>query len=610
MTCHAKTPANFEDKKGSRQEGQGNQNSSGFPSLPSPLHFTDLFRRLPNTNTKPTAQRAFHSRSARSSAIHLSMSAVSVVLHLDLDCFYAQVERERLGLAEDAAIVVVQWRMALAVSYPARKFGINRGSNVDDIRRLAGDKVTVVFVETIGGDVNSTTALEKADGSNLVNTQKVSLARYRNASARVFAAMTAALAKYNVKFERASIDEAYIDVTAEVDRRVRAAVGETRERPEGTVVVGERLDLQNEVDARLAYGADIAAEVRARVFADCGYTVSAGICVNKLLAKFASAQNKPNQQTIVPISAVPALMADVPLRKLRGLGGKLGKEVEALGVATAGEATALSIEKLEKALGQRKLAVFVYNSVRGKDDSEVSERDKTKSLLAAKSFGSQYSLAPVEKQWLPILAEELAERLLADLELYNRDAKTLVVSFRLKAADGVSGMLSASRSTSMPAAAVEGRTDAILSSAIRVLRRAVQEKHFTFPITFIGLTATNFLDRANINESIERYFRPGDKDGVAATDGPGDLSSNAEKKTVLDSKEAHQRRLQAKSDKELALRLHREESLRSTGKQIRKPAAWKGGGIGTSKRNGKGKGFHTFTMDQFVFKKKDDKPHR
>lgn len=538
------------------------------------------------------------------------MSAVSVVLHLDLDCFYAQVERERLGLAQDAAVVVVQWRMALAVSYSARKFGIKRGSNVDDIRRLAGDKVTIVYVETIGGDTNSAATLEKADDSDLVNTQKISLARYRTASAVVFAAMSSALARYSAKFERASIDEAYIDVTTEVDRRVRAGVGETRAWPEGTVVVGEQLDLQNEVDARLAYGADIAAKVRKRVFADCGYTVSAGICVNKLLAKFASAKNKPNQQTIVPISAVSALMKDVPLGKLRGLGGKLGKEVEALGVATAGEATVLSIETLEKALGQRKLAEFVYNSVRGKDDSEVSERDKTKSLLAAKSFGSQYSLTPAEKQWLPILAEELTERLLADLELYNRDAKTLVVSFRLKAADGISGMLSASRSTPMPAAAVEGRADAILSSAIRVLRRAVQEKQFTFPITFVGLTATNFLDRANVNESIERYFHAAAKNGVATTGGPGGVRCDAEKKPLLDSKEAHERRLQEKADKELALRLHREESLLSAGKQIRKRAARKGGRIGTSKQNDKGKGFHTFTMDQFVFKKKDDKPHR
>lgn len=538
------------------------------------------------------------------------MSALSVVLHLDLDCFYAQVERERLNLPQDAAVAVVQWRMALAVSYPARKFGINRGTNIDEIRRLAADKVTVVHVETIGGDANPAAGLTKADGTELVNTQKISLARYRNASNKVFAAMTAALAKYNAKFERASIDEAYIDVTTEVDRRVRAAAGETRARPEDTVVVGERLDLQNEVDARLAYGADIAAEVRARVFADCGYTVSAGVCVNKLLSKFASAQNKPNKQTIVPISAVSALMKDVPLRKLRGLGGKLGKEVEALGVATAGEATALSMEKLEMELGHRKVAEFVYNSVRGKDDSEVKERDKTKSLLAAKSFGSQHSLAPVEKHWLPILAEELAERLLADLEVYNRDAKTLVVSFRLKAADGVSGMISASRSTPMPAAAVEGRAGVILSCAIKVLRRAVQEKQFTFPITFIGLTATNFLDRANVNESIERYFDAVDKEAVAAHPGEGVLNSEAQKKILLNSKDAHERRLQEKADKELALRLHREESLRGAGKQIRKPSSRRGRGSGDSKRNTKGKNASTFTMDRFVFKKKDDQPHQ
>lgn len=587
---------------------------------PKSANFAANSARLPSTRPncmQPAITPAFHAHyhprtpnpaaallTPHVSAATACMSALSVVLHLDLDSFYAQVERERLRLPSDAAVVVVQWRMALAVSYPARKYGIKRGANVDDIRRLAGDKVTVVHVETIGGE-SRPDAPGAAHGTEVVNTQKISLARYRTASNKVFASMTAAIANYHAKFQRASIDEAYIDVTREVDRRMSASPDGTRAWPKETVVVGDRLDLGSQVDARLAYGADIAAEVRAHVLKDCGFTVSAGVCVNKLLSKFASAQNKPNNQTIVPVSAITALMKDVPLRKLRGLGGKLGKEVEALGVATAGEAAALSMETLEKALGGRKMATFVYNSVRGKDDSEVTERDKTKTLLAAKSFASQHSLAPVEKHWLPILAEELAERLLEDLELYNRDAKNLVISFRLKAADGVSGMISASRSTPMPAAAVEARASAILSCAVKVLRRAVQEQQFTFPITFIGLTATNFVDRAHLNESIERYLQASGQEAnnMHATSGLG-------KKLVLDGKEAHKRRLQEKADRDLALRLHREESLRGIAKERRKTLGQKSSGAGSAKKARNGKKSPASTMDKFLVRNKDKQPKR
>jgi DNA polymerase eta len=60
---------------------------------------------------------------------------------------------------------------------------------------------------------------------------------------------------------------------------------------------------------------------------ETGFTVSAGIAHNKMWAKLASSRNKPNKQTIVPASAVPALMGTIPLKEIRGLGGKLGDAV-------------------------------------------------------------------------------------------------------------------------------------------------------------------------------------------------------------------------------------------------------------------------------------------
>eukprot|EP00178_Gracilaria_changii_P002647 TRINITY_DN1395_c0_g1_i1.p1 TRINITY_DN1395_c0_g1~~TRINITY_DN1395_c0_g1_i1.p1 ORF type:complete len:526 (+),score=67.01 TRINITY_DN1395_c0_g1_i1:157-1734(+) len=481
------------------------------------------------------------------------MSALRVILHCDMDCFYAQVERERLKLPKDAALAVVQWSMALAVSYPARKHGISRGSTVDEIRKAAGDAVTIVPVETIGGGLASSSS--DLHLKHPQATEKVSLARYRKASSEVFAAMTCVLKGYGATLERASIDEAYIDVTNEVDRRVLYDE-EERQPPTDTEIVGNKLDMSNEIDVRLAHGADIAREVREEVKKKCNYTVSAGISNNKLLAKFASAKNKPNKQTILPLTAVSELMTEVPLRKLRGLGGKLGKQVEDLGVRTAGEATKLDLETLEKKLGNRKSANFVYKCVRGIDDSEVVEREATKSLLAAKNFKPEDSLKTVEKQWLPLLSEELNNRMIADRQTNNRDARTLKVSFRVKMVGGHT-RLNVSRSTAMPQTSCENRVGSIVDAALTVLKNAMfKEGQFAFPISFIGLTATNFASKAEQGESIKKYFAS----AVFNVDAHRGSHESKAMRSDADREEEHRRLVQERADRMLALKLHREES--------------------------------------------------
>ena len=63
----------------------------------------------------------------------------------------------------------------------------------------------------------------------------------------------------------------------------------------------------------------------------------AGVAHTKLLAKLCSGLNKPNMQTVLPSASVPQLLADLPLSKLRGLGGQYGQQVqERLSITTAG----------------------------------------------------------------------------------------------------------------------------------------------------------------------------------------------------------------------------------------------------------------------------------
>ena len=60
-----------------------------------------------------------------------------IVLHLDLDCFYAQVEQRRLGISGDQPLAVQQWGGLIAVNYASRKFKVKRGDTAADVRATA-----------------------------------------------------------------------------------------------------------------------------------------------------------------------------------------------------------------------------------------------------------------------------------------------------------------------------------------------------------------------------------------------------------------------------------------------------------------------------------------
>ncbi|ACO66326.1 predicted protein, partial [Micromonas commoda] len=227
-----------------------------------------------------------------------------VVIHLDLDCFYAQVEAKRLGIDPSVPLAVQQWSGLIAVNYPARHRGVKRHLNVTEAKKLVPELVCVH------------------------QSRKVSLRRYRRASWRVMSA----LADRCEHVERASIDEAYVDVTREVDAaidgRTNAEIDEmVRDGVNASGAVVPLTPSTSEHDMRLAIGAHICAGIRAAVLHQTGFTMSGGVAHNKMLAKLASARNKPNKQTAVSARAVTEMMESLPMRSIKGLGGKLGEKV-------------------------------------------------------------------------------------------------------------------------------------------------------------------------------------------------------------------------------------------------------------------------------------------
>jgi hypothetical protein len=86
---------------------------------------------------------------------------------------------------------------------------------------------------------------------------------------------------------------------------------------------------------------------------------NAGIAHNKLLAKLASAMNKPNKQTVVPHRSVASIMATLPVKKIRNFGGKVGQVLEELGCKTAADVQKLRAETLVARFGGSKRAECV-----------------------------------------------------------------------------------------------------------------------------------------------------------------------------------------------------------------------------------------------------------
>lgn len=165
----------------------------------------------------------------------------------------------------------------------------------------------------------------------------------------------------------------------------------------------------------------------------------------------------------------------------------------------------MSLADLSKVVGPR-FGSFVYAACRGEDGSEVVRRREAKTLLAAKSFTPTSSL-DIACSWLKVLAEELVERLSYEQEHHSRHASTLTCSFRLYNVQS-KGAVSLSRSATMPSESVKSRAAAIVEIAKSILQRISTGKENKFPISFCGLTGSNFQKRASGSHSIIQFCKP------------------------------------------------------------------------------------------------------
>ncbi|KAJ7086108.1 hypothetical protein B0H15DRAFT_358014 [Mycena belliarum] len=448
-----------------------------------------------------------------------------VIALCDSDAFYAACEMIRLGIP-DKPLVVLQWQSLIAVNYPARTFGITRMMNIDKAKELCPELV-VVHVATYADGEQEPAYRDNPD----TRTHKISLDIYRRESVKMLQLYKQGLPE-NAEVEKASIDEAFMDLTRPVRQILLDRYPHLARVPDdapmgldtpippppqvswnelGTLVPinpAQESDADSDDipstwhDVALSIGAELMEKVRQEIKAKMGYTTSAGIARNKFLAKLCASYRKPMGQSILRNAAIPNYMKPMAFQKIRFLGGKLGNALAAeYDVSTVGDLLSITLDEMQNKFGEE--SIWVYEVLRGIDYSEVKEKQTlNKSMLAAKNLPEPVTKLSEGYQWIRTLAAELALRLNDARETTpNLWPKTLVLSARDVRAH------ESRRSKQAPWPFVREVNVDVVAAAAEKLWKDLIDPHASLKIINISLGFTGIEGIESGLKSIDTFFK-------------------------------------------------------------------------------------------------------
>nr|CDS20411.1 dna polymerase eta [Echinococcus granulosus] len=188
----------------------------------------------------------------------------------------------------------------------------------------------------------------------------------------------------------------------------------------------------------------LAQKIKDQILADTGFRCSIGVSSNRMLSKIACSLNKPDKITIVPLESVQHLMNFTRVKKVPGLGGKLGKDLALrFNLEFIGSLTAVPLPRLIEEYGE-KTGTWLYELCRGRDYQAVSTRTLVKSIACSKNFLGKSSLKKDAEilHWLTNLAGEIVERVAIDRANHNRLPTALSLFLRSDQSDTRSRALS------------------------------------------------------------------------------------------------------------------------------------------------------------------------
>ena len=154
---------------------------------------------------------------------------------------------------------------------------------------------------------------------------------------------------------------------------------------------------------------EIARQIRQQIFDETGLTASAGISVNKFLAKIASDYRKPNGQKTIHPTQILAFMEELPIEKFYGIGKVTANKMHELHIFKGSDLKKKSLEELTHLFG--KSGNYYYNVVRGIHHSEVKPHRIQKSVAVEETFWENLVDEETVFKQLEIISEDLAVRL-------------------------------------------------------------------------------------------------------------------------------------------------------------------------------------------------------
>ncbi len=285
------------------------------------------------------------------------MSMMSrIVAHVDMDYFYAAVEEREDPALRGKSVVVCMYSgrgeggSVSTCNYVAREFGIHSGMPCSRAKQLTVDAVYLPVRKEF----------------------------YMEVSDRIMRIIESH-ADSSDSFEQVSIDEAFIDIS-------QACKGD------------------------FGCAEKIAQQIKQKVLEHEKLTCSVGIGPNKLVAKMASSEQKPDGLTLVKPDEVIAFLNDKPVGKLWGVGKVTASKLEEMGAQTIGDLAKYDVMELVSAFGKNRGA-WLKNSAQGIDESSVIPREGTDQIGRIVTLPHDSSDIEEIMQEIETLAGDVLERL-------------------------------------------------------------------------------------------------------------------------------------------------------------------------------------------------------
>lgn len=332
-----------------------------------------------------------------------------------MDAFYASVEQRDNPELRGKALVVGgspegRGGVVATASYEARKFGVRSAMPSKTAQKLCPHAIFV----------------------------RPRFAEYKEVSRRI----REIFSRYTDLIEPLSLDEAYLDVTE------------------------DKLNIGSAIE--------IAQQIKQAIKDELNLTASAGVSINKFVAKIASDINKPDGLKFIGPSAIESFMEKLPVEKFHGVGKVTAQKMKGMNLHTGFDLKQLSEDEMVRHFG--KAGRFYYQIVRGVDNRAVQPDRETKSMGAEDTFA--YDLTDTAEMHTEL--DKLAVKVVERLQRYQLKGRT--VTLKVKYSD----FKQITRNQSFPTPI--GDLETIQQAAKQLLTQIDPDKK----VRLLGVSLSNF----------------------------------------------------------------------------------------------------------------------